>query len=68
MFSLICVWINGSVNNREAGDLRRHGGHYDVNVMWWTETRLKIGYPQMKWLPDIQMSDSDLINQTSVSD
>ena len=32
-FSLICVWINGWVNNREAGDLRRHRGHYDVNVM-----------------------------------
>ena len=35
MFSLICVWINGWVNNREAGDLRRHRGHYDVNVMTW---------------------------------
>ena len=33
MFSLICVWINGWVNNHEAGDLRRHRGHYDVNVM-----------------------------------
>ena len=33
MFSLICVWINGWVNNREAGDLRRYRGHYDVNVM-----------------------------------
>ena len=33
MFSLTCVWINGWVNNREAGDLRRHRGHYDVNVM-----------------------------------
>ena len=22
-----------SINNREAGDLRRHLGHYDVNVM-----------------------------------
>ena len=33
MFSLICVWINGWVNNREAGDLIRHRGHYDVNVM-----------------------------------
>ena len=33
MFSLICVWINGWVNNSEAGDLRRHRGHYDVNVM-----------------------------------
>ena len=33
IFSLICVWINGWVNNREAGDLRRHRGHYDVIVM-----------------------------------
>ena len=33
MFSLICVWINGWVNNREAGDLRRYRGHYDVIVM-----------------------------------
>ena len=35
MFSLICVWINGWVNNREAGDLRRHRAHYDVIVMWY---------------------------------
>ena len=33
MFALICVWINGWVNNREAGDLRRHRVHYDVIVM-----------------------------------
>ena len=33
MFPLICVWINDWVNNHEAGDLRRHRGHYDVNVM-----------------------------------
>ena len=33
VFSLICVWINGWVNNREAGDLRRHGAHCDVSVM-----------------------------------
>ena len=35
MFSFICGWINDWVNNREAGDLRRHRGHYDVNVMFW---------------------------------
>ena len=34
MFSLICVWINGWVNNREAGDLRRRHAHYNVTVMW----------------------------------
>ena len=33
MFSLICARINGWVNNREAGDLRRHHVHYDVIVM-----------------------------------
>ena len=33
MFSLIYAWINDWVNNREAGDLRRHRGHYDVIVM-----------------------------------
>ena len=32
MFSLICVWINSCVNNREAGDLRRYRAHYDVTM------------------------------------
>ena len=34
MFSLICVWINVWVNNREAGDLICHRAHYGVIVMW----------------------------------
>ena len=29
-FSLICAWINGWVNNGEAGKLKRHRAHYDV--------------------------------------
>ena len=33
MFSLICAWINGWVNNRGAGDLRRNRAHYDVTAM-----------------------------------
>ena len=33
MFHLIDAWINGWVNNREAGDLRRDCAHYDVTVM-----------------------------------
>ena len=33
MFSLICAWIKGWVNNGEAGDLRRHRAHYGVIVM-----------------------------------
>ena len=33
MFSLICAWTTGWVNNREAGDLSHHRAHYDVTVM-----------------------------------
>ena len=33
MFPLICAWTNAWVNNREAGDLRRHRAHYDVIIM-----------------------------------
>ena len=36
MFSLICAWINGWLNNREAGDLRRNRAHYDVIIMHWS--------------------------------
>ena len=32
-FFFICAWMNGWVNTREAGDLRRHRAHYDVTVM-----------------------------------
>ena len=34
MFSFFCAWINGWVNNRGAGNLRRNRFHYDVIVMW----------------------------------
>ena len=33
MFPLICAWTNGWSNNRDAGDFKRHCGHYDVIVM-----------------------------------
>ena len=33
MFSLICAWTNGWVNNWGAGDLRRHDAHYDIIVV-----------------------------------
>ena len=33
LFSLTCAWMNGWVNSREAGDLRRHCAHYDVTIM-----------------------------------
>ena len=33
MFPLICARINRWANNRHAGDLRRHRGHYGVTVI-----------------------------------
>ena len=48
MFSLICARINGWVNNRKAGDLRRHQAHYDITVM--EQTSLEAGSAtQMPW-------------------
>ena len=41
MFSLICVWIDDWVNNREAGDLIRYRAHYDVTVMRFGNSFLK---------------------------
>ena len=32
-FFFIWAWINGGINNSEAGDLRCHRAHYDVSVM-----------------------------------
>ena len=43
MFSLICVWINDLVNNREAGDLRCYRAHYDVTVMMWETSGNDVG-------------------------
>ena len=34
MFSLISVWTNVWVNNRDAGDLRRHCAHHDASVIY----------------------------------
>ena len=33
MLSLICARTTGWLNNKDAGDLRRHRAHYDVIVM-----------------------------------
>ena len=34
VFSLIYAWTNGWVNTRDAGGLKCHRAHCDVNVMW----------------------------------
>ena len=38
IFSLICAWMNGWVNNCEAGDLRHHRAHHGVTVMIYSNT------------------------------
>ena len=43
MFSLICAWINGWINNCEPGGLKRHRAHYDVialtiRISYWPVT------------------------------
>ena len=43
IYSLICVWINEWVNNRETGDLRRYRAHYYVTLSG------KTSYRQMSW-------------------
>ena len=36
IFSLIYAWTSGWVDNRDAGDWRCHGAHYDITVMTCT--------------------------------
>ena len=47
MFSSICAWTNGWVNNRDAGYLRRHRPHYDVTVIW---CRIVIQWSGQPWV------------------
>ena len=50
IFSLIYARINDWVNNREAGDLRRQHGHYDVIVMYCSDLQLvTIGFGMVMW-------------------
>ena len=50
------VWINGWVNNREAGDLRRYRVHFDVivtyykNDLQWLEAQLSRKVTESSWL------------------
>ena len=45
MFSFICVGMNGWVNNRKSGDLRRYSSHCDVTAMihWYSKLEISIG-------------------------
>ena len=50
MFSLICTWTNGWVNNRYTGDFRRHRAYYDATSMSTVYTIIQIfGTDYQKW-------------------
>ena len=49
MFSLIYARINDWVNNREAGDLRRQHGHYDVIVKIPMHKTVSLSLSQAVW-------------------
>ena len=56
MFTLICARMNGWVNNREAGDLRRYLAHYDVIVMIESSESSDAKIRLRNYLPDGIMS------------
>ena len=58
MFSLICPWINGWLNNHEAGDLRRHHAQYDVIVMNWLQSSVC----NITWQQTCKMLQFDYFN------
>ena len=64
MFSLICAWTTCWVNNRDAGDLRRHHAHYDVTVMvpWSTSPRLLPRHKKTQNHLGLTWSDTDKLN------
>ena len=66
MFTLICAGINDWVNNREAGDLRRHLDHYDVSVMpLWGSSLLTGRLPTKKGQWNATLEFSLLLAQTN---
>ena len=74
MFSLICAWMNGWVNNGEAVYLRRHRAHYDVIVMLprsaltpikWTNFSSILFYSPIKINRQIYAADPYLLLSTS---
>ena len=55
ILSLICVWINGWVNNREAGDLRRYRANYEVSVIDYIQQIYRVAKPTFSVGKDIEL-------------
>ena len=62
MFSLICAWTNGWVNNQDAGELKCHRTHYDVTVMW---CRIVIQWSSQPW--DLSAFNASLLSNFPVN-
>ena len=61
MFPLICVGIDGWINNRNAGDLRRYCAHYDVSVMY-IDVKMKSCEFLCIWFTDLPMCNQQKSN------
>ena len=55
VFSWICTLAYGWINNRDAGDLRRHRAHYDVTVMQHEHCRI------IEHRPNFERDNGELI-------
>ena len=72
-FSLICAWINGCVNNHEAGDLICHRAHYDVIVMgqachrWGEHWRIELAGRRERLVHSLCTSVHSLCTSTNIS-
>ena len=65
MFSLICAWINGWVNNEEAGDLRRYCADYDVTVMRQMRESVNIFHLTLKIQPMLKWPGLSLVTENN---
>ena len=77
-FFLISAWINGWVNNREVGDMKRHRTNYDVTVIWYlchmmwlicqhSNSRVDIAIADglvLIWHQDIYIHPGDVVRST----
>ena len=70
IFSLFCAWINGWVNNREAGDLRHHRAHYNfivminVNVLEISRITCIVSYICFSYISHKYINDVVIVSQT----
>ena len=62
MFSSICPWSNGWVNDGEAGDLKWHRAHYDAVVMWLRKWTVFMQSEHSLWFKAPHLNTSTFVN------